>query len=155
VIIRDASHNTLDTITVIEAWETQSSVVFLQHVVIVRLHTLLLDPTLDVSVRFTRRKRVVGIVPLVRLKATLSVAFPLLGNLIAQQSAGAEVYFRPRQRRWRRLKLRVCDVFNVFEIGNCVQVFDLIFVRFEFMTLSGFNASGGPVNSQILGNLKD
>ena len=35
---------------------------FLPHDVIVRLHTLLLDPTLDICLLFTRHKRVVGIV---------------------------------------------------------------------------------------------
>ena len=62
LIIRHASHELLDTIPVIEAWEMQSSVFFLQHVVIVRLHALLLDPTLDIFVLFTRRERVVGVV---------------------------------------------------------------------------------------------
>jgi len=62
LIIWDASHELLDAIPVVEAWETQSGVFFLQHVVIVRLDTLLLDPTLDIFLLFTRRKRVVGIV---------------------------------------------------------------------------------------------
>jgi hypothetical protein len=62
LIIWHASYELLDTIPVFEAWETQSGVFFLQHVVIVRLHTLNLDPTLDIFVLFTRRKLVVGIV---------------------------------------------------------------------------------------------
>jgi len=61
-IIWHASHERLDAIPVFEAWETQSGVFFLQHFVIVRLHALLLDPTLDIFVLFTRRERVVGIV---------------------------------------------------------------------------------------------
>jgi hypothetical protein len=61
-IIWHASHELLDAIPVFEAWETQSGVFFLRHVVIVRLHAVLLDPTLDIFVLFTRRKRVVGIV---------------------------------------------------------------------------------------------
>jgi hypothetical protein len=60
-IIWHASHELLDTIPVFEAWETQSCVFFLQHVVIVHLHTLLHDPTLDILVLFMRRKLVVGI----------------------------------------------------------------------------------------------
>src|SRR5882757_9962233 len=62
LILWHASHELLDAIPVFEAWETQRGVFFLQHVVIVRLHALLLDPTLDIFVLFTRRKRVVGIV---------------------------------------------------------------------------------------------
>jgi len=57
-----ASHELLDAIPVFKAWEMQSCVFFLQHVVIVRLHTLLLDPTLDIFVLFTRHEWVVGIV---------------------------------------------------------------------------------------------
>jgi hypothetical protein len=124
LILWHASHQLLEAIPVCEAWETQSVVFFLQHVVIVRLHTLLLDPTLDIFVLITRRKRAVGIVLLVRLKATLGVAFPGLSNVIAQRCVGAGVCFRPRQRRWRWLRLRACDVFNVLEVGKCIQVFD-------------------------------
>jgi hypothetical protein len=75
LIICHATNDLLDAIFIFEAWETQSCVFFLQHVVIVCLHTLLLDPTLDILVLFMRRKRVVGIVLQVRLKATLHVAF--------------------------------------------------------------------------------
>jgi len=60
-IIWHASHELLEAIPVFEAWETQSGVFFLQHVVIVRLHAVLLDPTLDIFVLFTRRKWVVWI----------------------------------------------------------------------------------------------
>ena len=45
-----------------EAWEKQSGVFFLQHVVIVRLLALLLDPTMDIFLLFTCCKQVVGIV---------------------------------------------------------------------------------------------
>jgi hypothetical protein len=62
LIIWHASHEHLDAIAVFEAWETLSGVFFVQHIVIVRLHTLLLDPTLDIFVFFTRHKQVVGIV---------------------------------------------------------------------------------------------
>jgi len=62
LIIRHASHKLLDAIPVFEPWEMQSGVFFLQHIVIVHLHALLLDPTLDVFVLFMRGKRVVGIV---------------------------------------------------------------------------------------------
>jgi hypothetical protein len=121
---RHASYELLDAIPVFEAWETQSGVSFLQHVVIVHLDTILLDPTLDIFVLFTCRKRIVGIVLSVRLKATLSVAFPWLSNVIAQRSAGAGVCFHPWQRRWWWLRLLVCDVFNVFEVRKCIQIFN-------------------------------
>jgi len=98
-IIWHASHELLATIPISEAWETQTSVFFLQHIVIVPLHALLLDPTLDIFVLFTRRKRIVGIVLQVRLKITVSVAFPWLRNVIAQRSADAGVCFRPQQGR--------------------------------------------------------
>jgi hypothetical protein len=52
------------------------------------------------------------------------------------------------------LTLRVCDVFNVVEVGKSVQILDLIFISVEFTTLSGFNASGHAANSQILCNLQ-
>jgi hypothetical protein len=61
-IIWHVSHKLLDAILIFEAWEMQSSVFFLQPLVIVRLHALLLDPTLDIFVLFTSRKWVVGIV---------------------------------------------------------------------------------------------
>jgi len=62
LIIGHASHELLDAIPVFEAWATQSGVSFLQHIVIVRLHALLLDPTLDIVVLFMCGKHVVGIV---------------------------------------------------------------------------------------------
>jgi len=61
VIIWHATNEILDDIPVVESWETQSGVYFLQHVVIVPLHAFLLDPTQDIFVLFTRGKRVVGI----------------------------------------------------------------------------------------------
>jgi len=69
---------------------------------------------------------------------------------ITQQSAGTGVCFFPRWRRWRWLRLRVWDVFNVFEVVNTVQVLDWIIGRVDFTTLGGFNASGCTTNSQIL-----
>src|SRR5258705_435459 len=45
LIIWHARLELLDAITDIEALETQYSVSFLRHVVILRIHTLLLDPT--------------------------------------------------------------------------------------------------------------
>jgi len=145
-----ASHELLEAIPVVEAWETRSGVCFLDHVVIVRLYPLLDDPTLDIFVLFTRGKQVVEIVLKFRLKATLTVAFPWLSNVIAQQSTGDEGYFSTWQTRRRYLRLRVCDIYKVLEVGKCVEVFDWIFVSVEFTTLSGFNASGRAVNSQIL-----
>jgi len=62
LIIWHPSHELLDAIPVFGASETQSGVFFLQHLVIVRLHALLLDLTVDIFVLFTRRERVVGIV---------------------------------------------------------------------------------------------
>jgi hypothetical protein len=62
LIIWHGSHVLLDAIPICEAWEMESSIVFLQHVVIVRLHALHLDRTLDIFVLFTRRKQVVRIV---------------------------------------------------------------------------------------------
>jgi hypothetical protein len=57
-----ASLKLLDAITIFESLEMQSGVLILQHIVIVRLHTFLLVPTLDKFVLFTCRKWVVGIV---------------------------------------------------------------------------------------------
>ena len=100
LIIWHASHELLNAIPVFVVWETQCLVFFVQHIVIVCLHTILLNPTLDIFVLFARCKQVVGIVLQVRLRATLSVAFPWLSNVIAQRSTGAGVCFRPRQRWW-------------------------------------------------------
>ena len=61
-MIWHASHKLLHPIPVFEPWETQSSVFYLHHIVIVCLHILLLDPTLDIFVLFRHRKRAVGIV---------------------------------------------------------------------------------------------
>ena len=76
MIIWHGSHDLLNAISVFEAWEMRSGVSFLQPVVIVRLDAFLLDPTLDIFVLFTRRKRIVGIVLYVCLKATVSITFP-------------------------------------------------------------------------------
>jgi len=62
MIIWHASHELLDAIPIFESWEMKSGVFFHQHVVIVRLHALLHDPTLNIFVLFMCRKRVVGIV---------------------------------------------------------------------------------------------
>jgi len=62
LIICCAGHEFLHTIPILEAWEMQSNVFFLQHIVIVCLHTLLLDLTVNIFVLFTRCKQVVGIV---------------------------------------------------------------------------------------------
>jgi hypothetical protein len=48
------------------------------------------------------------------------------------------------------LRLRVCDVFNVFDGGKHVQVSDGIIDNVEFTPLIGFNPSGHASNSQIL-----
>jgi len=62
LIIWLGSHELLAAMDGFEAWEMQSSVFFLQHIFIVRLPTLSLDPTLDIFVLFMCHKRVVGIV---------------------------------------------------------------------------------------------
>jgi hypothetical protein len=62
LIIWHARHELVDAIPIFEASQTQTIELFLLHLVIVRLHTLLLDPTLDIFELFTRRKRVVQIV---------------------------------------------------------------------------------------------
>ena len=62
LIVWHASHELLDAILAFEAWEMQSGVFFLQHIIRVCLHSLLLDPTLEIFVLFTCGKRVVGIV---------------------------------------------------------------------------------------------
>ena len=54
-IIWHASHELPDAIPVFEDWETQSGAFFLQHIVIVCLHALRLDHTLDIFLLFTRR----------------------------------------------------------------------------------------------------
>jgi len=87
--------------------------------------------------------------------ATRSVTFPWLSNVITQRSAGAGVCYHLRWRWWRWLRLRVCDVFNVVEVGKRIQVFDWILVIFESTALSRFNVSGRAVNCQILCNLKE
>jgi len=60
-IIWHASQEHLDGIPIFDAWEIKNGVFFLQHVGIVRLHTLLLDYTWDVFVRMTHCKLAVGI----------------------------------------------------------------------------------------------
>ena len=62
LVMWHVSHELLDFIPDFEASETQIGVFFLQHVVIVRIHALPLDPTLDIFVLFTRRKQVVRMV---------------------------------------------------------------------------------------------
>jgi len=76
LIIWHASHELLDAIPIVASWEMQTGFCFLQHVVIVHLHAILLDPTLYIFVLFTRCKQEVGIILYVPLKATLSFAFP-------------------------------------------------------------------------------
>jgi hypothetical protein len=97
----DACHILQDAISVFEAWEMQSSVFFIQHVVIVRLDALLLDPTQDIFVLCTGRKQVVGIVLYVCLKATLSVSVPCLNTVITQRSTSTGQCFRLGQRMWQ------------------------------------------------------
>jgi len=150
MIIWDASHELLDTIPIFEAFQTQSGVSFLQHVVIVRLYALLFDSTLDIFVVFKCCKQEVRIALSSRLKPTLSVGLPWLSNVISQQSASAEFCLRPWNRRWRWLRIRVCDIFTMFEVFKHVQVFYSIFVNVLFIMLSRFNPLGCAGNSQIL-----
>jgi hypothetical protein len=51
-----ASHELLDAIPVFEAWDMQIGVFFLPNIVIVRLHALLLHPTLDLIGLFRPRQ---------------------------------------------------------------------------------------------------
>jgi len=90
-----ASHELLDTIAIVEAWEKQSGVFFLQHVVIVRLHSILLDPPLDMFLLCTCCKQVLRIDLYVHSTATLTSAFPWLRHLIDLQRPGGWVCFRP------------------------------------------------------------
>jgi hypothetical protein len=60
LIICHGSHELPHANPISEAGERQSGVFFLQHVVIVHLHALHLDPTRDIYVPFTRHKWVVG-----------------------------------------------------------------------------------------------
>jgi hypothetical protein len=62
IIIWHASPDLVHVTPVWEAWVMQRGVFFFQHIVILHLPTLLLDPTLDIFLLFTRRKWVVGIV---------------------------------------------------------------------------------------------
>jgi len=62
LIIWHTRHKLLDVIPRLDVWEMQTSVLFLQHIVIVCLHALVLNLTLDIFVLFTRREWVVGIV---------------------------------------------------------------------------------------------
>jgi len=91
LIIWHACHELLDAIPISEPCKTQSHLFYLQHDVIVRLHDLLLDPTLNIFEHFTRRKWVVGIVLKVHLKATPSVGFPWLSHVVTQHSTSAGV----------------------------------------------------------------
>ena len=104
LMISHASHGLLEAIPVFEVSETQSGVLYLRQSVIIHLHAILLDPTLDISVVVTRHKRVVGCVLQVPLKATLSIGFPWLNNEIAQRSTDAGLCFFPQQRRWQWLR---------------------------------------------------
>ena len=126
--IWNAFHKLQDAISVFEAWETECSVLSLQHVVIVCLHALLPNPTLDLYELFMKHRWVVGIVVVVRLKATLSIAFPWLSNAITQQSAGSGVRFHLWQQRCWWLKLWVCYVLSVFHIEKNVQIFNQMFL---------------------------
>ena len=72
LIIWHGSHEFLHAIPILEAWETQSGVFFLRHIVIVCVHAHLLHATLHIFVRFMRNTWVGGIVLLVPVKATLS-----------------------------------------------------------------------------------
>jgi len=78
----------------------------------------------------------------------MSVGLPWLSNVIDQPSAVAVQYFRLQQ-MWQLLRLRVCDVFNVFEVRKRVQGFHRMFVSVEFTMLRGFNVVGHVANSQI------
>jgi len=67
-----------------------------------------------------------------------------------QQKVGHGVYFCPGQRMWRWLRLKVCDVCNVIQIGQQVQLCNGMFGNIEFMTLSGLNSSRWEVPFPII-----
>ena len=62
LIIRQANHQLLDSIPIFESSETENGVWFHQQNIIVRLHALFLDSTLDIFVLFARCNMAVGIV---------------------------------------------------------------------------------------------
>jgi hypothetical protein len=62
MIIWHSRHELLHTVPAFEGWDTQSSVFIFHRIAIVPPHTLLLGPTVDIVVLFTRRKQVIGIV---------------------------------------------------------------------------------------------
>jgi hypothetical protein len=91
LIIWHGGPKPLDTISVFEAWETACGVFFLQHIVIVCLHAVLLDPKLDIFVLFAHRKQLVLIGFQVRVNDTMIFPFPWLRNEHNQWSAGTRV----------------------------------------------------------------
>jgi hypothetical protein len=99
--ISQASHEFLDANPISEAWETESGVFFLQHVVIVPLHAILQNSAMDIFVLFTSYTQVVQIVLEVLLMPTLSIAFRRVCNVFAWQCTSARVCFRPWQNRWQ------------------------------------------------------
>jgi hypothetical protein len=60
-IVWHANHELWDAIPIFKAWAMERGVFFFQHIVIARLHALLLDPTEDVFVLFTHCEEAVGI----------------------------------------------------------------------------------------------
>jgi hypothetical protein len=96
------------------------------------------------------RKWAEGIGLVIGLKATLSIVFPWFCNVNNRQATGAGAHVRPRQRRRRWFRHRVCDVFNMFEVGEHVLVFNCIIGSIEFNMLSGINVSGCIATCPIL-----
>jgi hypothetical protein len=80
----------------------------------------------------------------------MSIAFPWLSNVIAQWSTGAKVCFCPGQRRSQWSRLRICDVFNRFEVATNVSVFDSILLCVQYTMQGMYNVSGRAANGQIL-----
>jgi len=123
---------------------------FFEHEVIVCLHAILREPTQHIFVLFTHCKWVVGIVSLFRPKATVTVTFHWLSNIINQWNAGTGVCFGLRHRIRLCLKLWEFDVTTAVEMMNHFEVLDLIFVRVELVTMSGLNKLGHSENYLIL-----
>jgi len=149
LIIWHASHKVLDAIPMLKASGMQCGVFFLQLVVIVCHHTIVLDPTPAIFVLLTHCKQVVGIFIASPVQAFLSVAFTWLRNIIAQQRAGAGEYFCPWQRRLLQLRHAICNVFILVVVGKRMLVFDGIIDGVESTTLSELNSSGRAANSYI------
>jgi hypothetical protein len=148
-IIRSASQELPDANCLFDAWETQSGVIFISHMIVVRLHAVRDHPMLHILVLFTRLKQEVCFMLKVCLEDTLCVQVMWLSEVIAQWSTRRGFCFHPRL--WRRLCLRlpVCYVLKGFEVGIRLKGFNGIIPGVQFITLILFNKSWHAGNTQI------